>query len=169
VVDELLDERGQVIGIASNAAKLNDPTIDLLAERFLAAFRNGAIVLPAEPVGAGARWRQTSDATARLGVPVFEVKELTLSQTSATDREFTWTGSFTKNPDGIFGGLPASLQAHLESVSGTVTGRSTLDLSRPGSASDVRTDLKVTFSYLENGKRRTARWTIQGRETRTAE
>jgi hypothetical protein len=168
VADELVDDRGQVLGVSSNARGLNDPTVDLIVQRILPARRDGAFVFPSEPIGLGGRWRQTRDETTKFGLPVLLDSDVTLGSTTASRVDMTWTGSFAKNPNGTFLVVPAGAAARMESVQGTTSGHMSIDLGQPGPTVEETIDLRVVFSYLEKGKRRTVHWTIAGKESQSA-
>lgn len=129
VLLETVHDSGQVIDLQVGEENLNNPQVMAILQNLQDAMTNAYLALPAEEVGAGAKWKIISDADT-AGIRVTRITEITLNSLVGTKAKVNLTLSQTAPAQKLEApGLPPGAVVELLGIKGTGTGTMTVDFA----------------------------------------
>lgn len=129
VLLETVHDSGQVIDLQVGQESANNPQVLAILQNLQDAMTNAYLALPVEEVGAGAKWKITSE-TDTAGIRVTRVTEVTLNSLVGNKAKVSLSLSQTAPAQKLEApGLPPGAVVELLGIKGTGTGTMTVDFA----------------------------------------
>lgn len=147
-----IDSRGVTLAGDIELADGVDPQLAQVFDSAEQSLQQMSALLPLEPVGLGARWQVVQDAES-AGFSVTQTAAYTLTAINGDDVTLNVSLTQTGSDQAVdFAGLPAGIEASLESLESTGTGSMRVNLSRFVPESDAAVAMVVALGLAVQGQ-----------------